>query len=163
MTLTPDATSNPPPSTQDALELLHDDHVRIHALLAEGARLAIDGAGLHTADRSALIARLGALLQAHEQIEAEIFYPALETVIDDIDAARRGHQRVAERLAALQRSEGDAGSFDQNLAGLADAVATHVQREEEQLFPAARRLDLQELGTRLALRRGVLLGDQGTD
>jgi len=156
-----DTTSSPAPSTQDALAVLRADHRRADALFADYARLI--GGPASAADRSAMISRIGALLRAHSQIEAELFYPALGDDGSDIDHAQADHDRMLselERLAA--RAPGGAG-VDGQVAQLSKAFKAHAAFEESRLFPRAAGLDLAALGARLAVRRGELLGDQGYD
>lgn len=157
-----DAGGHPPPSTQDALELLFADHRRIDALLDDCARLAVS-ADHSEADRSGLVARLGALVGAHTTMEHELFYPALRDAERLVAEAEGEHGRIAQQLRELSAPDLSAADFGTRVADLATLLREHVNLEELRLFPAALTLDLQELGTRLALRRGELLGDQGVD
>lgn len=158
-----------PPSTQDALEVLESDHRRLKTLFQDYARLTADGAA--DADRSGLLARIGALLRAHAQIQTELFYPALLAAgaVRQDDLPR--HDALLADLAALAESDvrvdvrddlRDA-EFDRRVAQLGDKALAHAAQVEEQLFPAARSLDIKTLGTQLSQRRGDLLGDQGAD
>lgn len=157
-----DAGGHPPPSTQDALELLFADHRRIDHLLDDCARLAA-AAGHSEADRSGLLARLGALLLAHTTMEQELFYPALRDIDARVQGAEAEHAHFGRQLESLSLPGLDGGGFAEALDSLARSVRAHMSDEELHLFPAALTLDLQALGTRLALRRGELLGDQGVD
>jgi hypothetical protein len=155
----------PPPSTQDALEVLESDHRRLKTLFQDYARLTADGAA--DADRSGLLARIGALLRAHAQIQTELFYPALLAAgaVRQDDLPR--HDALLADLASLAESDvrddvHDA-EFDRRVARLGDKALAHAAQVEKRLFPAARSLDIKTLGTQLALRRGELLGDQGAD
>lgn len=154
-----------PPSTQDALEVLESDHRRLKTLFQDYARLTADSAA--DADRSGLLARIGALLRAHAQIQTELFYPALLAAgaVRQDDLPR--HDALLADLAALAESDvkddlRDA-DFDGRVARLGDKALAHAAQVEKQLFPAARSLDIKTLGTQLSLRRGELLGDQGAD
>jgi iron-sulfur cluster repair protein YtfE (RIC family) len=149
-------------STQDALQLLRADHRRIDALLNDCARLAGERSSSR-ADRSGLLMRLGALLLAHAQIEKELFYPALEAAPMAIDDAHTDHDEIEAQFRRLNIGELPASDFGKGVATLTQLVREHVAEEEQQLFPHAQPLDSQELGTRMALRRAQLLGDQGED
>lgn len=150
------------PSTQDAIQFLSADHRQIEALLADCAQAAEGEGG--TADRAGLLGRLAVRLRAHETIEHELFYPALEGFIDAdvLERAAADHARIDARLEAIASSEADAAAA---LAELSQWVRQHVQFEERELFAlAASALDLSALGTKLALRRAKLLGgDEGAD
>ena len=151
-------------STQDALDLLHDDHRRIDDMLADCERLAASPQA-SSADRSGLISRLGALLIAHGQLEQQLFYPALGAPAAEIDDAVAEHEAIKQYLQRLSDVEAPPASLDECVKALAHAVREHVSEEERHLFARARSsgIDLHELGSQLALRRAELLGDQGVD
>jgi len=150
------------PSTQDALQLLRADHRRIDGMLNDCARLA-SARSSSRADRSGLLMRLGALLLAHAQLEKELFYPALAAAPMAVDDAHTDHDEIEAQFKRLNIGELPASEFGERVAALARLVREHVAEEERELFQRARPLDLHELGTRMALRRGQLLGDQGED
>jgi hypothetical protein len=158
-----DTTTSPAPSTQDALAVLRADHRRIEGLLADYARLAAGHAS--AADRSGIISRVAAQWLSHAQITQEVFYPALDASEPLLERARANHADIAAQLAHLSRQATlpENARIDAQVAALARAVASHLAFEEAKLFPCAAGLDLAALGTRLALRRGELLGDQGYD
>ncbi len=163
-----DAGSTPPPSAEDAVELLRADHARLRELFGEYAMLA--GAGdtdLSAADRQGLLARLSTLLRAHLLIEQELFYPALEALLpaQRVQRSVREHEALQARLREVAAAQPQNEGFDACVAALAEAVHEHLRDEELELFPAAQRLDLDlnALGTRMALRRGALLSELGVD
>lgn len=152
------------PSTQDALGLLRADHQRVDAMLADCERL---GGNLEAsaADRSGLVSRLGALLIAHAQMEQQLFYPILGLDAAQLEQATADHASVETSLQALSNSNGDTENFAARIGVLAQQVRAHVEQEEAEFFPKATSagIDLHELGSQMALRRGTLLGDQGID
>ncbi len=159
-----EVTTHPAPTTQDALEVLRDDHRRIEAALADCLRVAsTDGGQAPSADRNGLLERLFALLSAHAQIESELFYPALDVRTQRVDKAQLDHDDIRVELKALVAMTATDAGFERRLLALAERVRSHIRFEEEKLFPAAAALDLHELGSRLAVRRGELLADQGSD
>lgn len=155
----------PTASTQDALALLHEDHQRIDAMLADCERLAAAGPQSSQADRSGLLSRLGALLIAHGQLEQQLFYPAVGAPADEIEDMVAEHEAIKEFLHRLSDADAQPSSFDNCVRALAESVRAHVHEEETQFFSRARSsgVDLYELGTQLALRRAQLLGHQGVD
>ena len=155
------------PTTQDALGLLRADHQRVDAMLADCERL---GGNLEAsaADRSGLVSRLGALLIAHAQMEQQLFYPILGLDAAQLEQATADHASVETSLQALSNSNADddgTENFAARIGVLAQQVRAHVKQEESEFFPKAKSagIDLHELGTQMALRRGTLLGDQGID
>lgn len=158
-----DTTTSPAPSTQDALAVLRADHRRIEGLFADYARLAAGHAS--AADRSGMISRVVAQWLSHAQITQELFYPALDASEPLLVRARAHHADIAAQVAHLSKQAPvpENADVDAQVAALARAVTSHLAFEEASLFPCAATLDLAALGTRLALRRGELLGDQGYD
>jgi len=150
------------PSTQDALELLTAEHRQLEALFTDCSRAATGEGG--AADRAGLLGRLAVRLRAHETIERELFYPALEGALgaEVVAAAAQQHERIDAQLEAIASAESEQAHA---LGELRQQFRLHVQHEERVLFAAAAAgLDLHELGTRLAVRRAALLGaDEGAD
>ncbi|MCY7315246.1 MAG: hemerythrin domain-containing protein [Rubrivivax sp.] len=147
----------------DALSLLREDHRRLEALLVDCEQAAADTTATSSADRSGLVARLGALLVAHGQVEDELVYPEL----DEAAAAkgRADHDEIGTLLKALVEDGQDAhGEFGSKLSPLAARLRAHVALEEQQWFAALSGLrDEPGLSQQLASRRAELLGPQGVD
>ena len=83
-------------------------------------------------------------------------------------AALLGWQFMVFHLAlalvqALSAPDLDDSRFAGHLSALGEALQAHQAHEEERLWPALPPDELQALGTRLALRRAELMGDQGVD
>jgi hypothetical protein len=190
-----DTVIHPAPSTSDAIAELRSDHLRIERVLADCERLVVSDDGTchststssstsSSADRSGMVARLGALLQAHMDVKHAIFEPALRQASLQNPAAAAdgsghagqaghahadGHNDILARLAALAAAEQRPGQFAVALKTFAGAWRQHVREEEAHAFPEAQRaadaqqLDLMAMGAAIAQRRGAVLGDQGVD
>lgn len=97
-------------------------------------------------------------LEVHAQLEEEIFYPALKTVLTAdavLNKSETEHAEMRERMARLRQSENEA-TFDEDLYSLMRIVIHHVADEETQLLPAAERLladQLGQLGMQMTKRR----------
>jgi hemerythrin-like domain-containing protein len=150
----------------DALAVLAADHKELQQLLAEFDELASDGAG--ATERQALAAQICQALTAHAVAEEDVFYPALRQalqpqegdVVDDLlDDALVEHDGQRALVEQIETMDAHHERFDALVILLARAVARHVTREEEDLFPRAREagLDLQRLGEQIARRRDVAL------
>jgi hypothetical protein len=158
------ATLTAAPTTQNALQVLHSDHQRLAALLSDCLRLAnADGGNTPSADRSALLERVSALLRAHSQLEVELFYPTLHLDAEALGAAQSDHDEMLVQLASLVAMHSVDDHYLNSLQALVQLVEDHVRFEVEQLFPLAAQDELADLGARLAVRRGELLGHQGFD
>ena len=160
-------TAIPPPTTDDALQLLRQDHARLRALFGDYAMISAGGtAAAAPADRQGVLARLAVHLRAHLTIVRELLYPELEGRLDAtrLQRAMRDHEALEARLSEVAEADPSDDGFDARVAALAEALNDYLIGKESDIFPvAARTLDLEALGRRMALRRGALLGDLGTD
>jgi hypothetical protein len=153
------------PATQDALAVLHEDHQRIHALFE--AYQTLVAATATAADRSGLIARIGAALQAHTQIEDELFYPALQGHVPPqaLQEAQGSHTQAQALVAQITQDAAPGEQADFSMQALQRIVQAHIAHEEIVFFTAAHSagLDFATLGALLVTRRATLLGEQGAD
>jgi hemerythrin superfamily protein len=108
-------------------------------------------------------------LEIHAQLEEEIFYPALRSVISGdevLDKSEPEHDRMRQLIGQLRdRASADDGAaegttYDDTFMNLMRIVIHHVADEETRLLPAAERLlgdRLGELGIEMTKRRIELL------
>lgn len=95
-------------------------------------------------------------LAAHEAVEEEILYPALERGVPaakrlSILEAREEHRIVMRLLMELAELGPEDAAFDAKMKVLADEVARHAREEERDLFPLFNALP-EEQRDRLARR-----------
>ncbi|HWI35417.1 MAG TPA: hemerythrin domain-containing protein [Burkholderiales bacterium] len=145
----------------DALELLKDDHDNVKKAFKQFEKM----------DRSALaacrelVARVCADLRVHSMLEEEILYPAVREVIDDeefMNEAAVEHDTADTLIDQLERMEPDDPSYFATFTVLGEYVNHHVEEEEGEMFPQARKaksLDLAALGERIESRRGELTAE----
>ncbi len=152
------------PSTGDAevhaIDLLKKDHDEVDALFKDYEKLA-DGDG-DAGDRRALSTRICGLLAVHAMIEEEIFYPAARKAdvdADLLDEAEIEHGSPNEWIAQIGAEEASDQLYDARLKVLGQYIHHHVKEEENELFPACRKaeMDMAEIGVRLQKRKGQLL------
>ena len=118
--------------------------------------------------KRALVRNACLAIEIHAQLEDEIFYPALRSVLtgdEVLDKSEPEHERMRqlinelrERLGADDASAGTA--FDDKFMDLMRLVIHHVADEETRLLPAAERLladRLSDLGVEMTKRRMELL------
>ena len=78
-------------------------------------------------------------LSIHAGIEEQVLYPAMRDALPDgekeVQESLAEHQRVKETLAELERTDPNDPSFSAKVKALASAVISHVQEEENDLFP----------------------------
>jgi glycine/D-amino acid oxidase-like deaminating enzyme/nitrite reductase/ring-hydroxylating ferredoxin subunit/hemerythrin superfamily protein len=125
----------------DAIAMLKADHKTVKGLLQ-----ALDEAE-HGKERRALFERIEQELLVHARLEEELFYPRFKEAVgdDDEDAkmyfeAHEEHE-IAERVAAEVRTHDDpeADDYAAKCKVLKDLVEHHIQEEEREMFPTARK------------------------
>jgi hemerythrin superfamily protein len=139
----------------DAIELLTDDHQKVKLLFEQYEKLS---------DRSLTSKRKVALqiclqLTKHATAEEEIFYPAVRAANseneDIIDEATVEHASAKELIAQIIAMAPGEDLYDAKIKVLSEQIEHHVEEEEREMFPAARKakLDMAELGARISARK----------
>lgn len=141
----------------DAIALLKADHKSIAGLFSDYERTR------SIARKKGLVAQICRALGVHAQVEEEIFYPAVKGALKDhflVPEATVEHACISGLMAQIRDIEPDGEMFDARVRVLSEYVRHHVKEEQDEMFPKARAslLDLRELGTRMAARRFILLG-----
>jgi hemerythrin-like domain-containing protein len=144
----------------DALALLRADHDKVKQLFREFENLR----GIDDDDderKADLVDEICYELTVHTMIEEEIFYPALRAVADDddmMDEADVEHAGARDLISQLEVMYPGDDHFDATVTVLGEEVAHHIDKEESDLFEAARAhgLNLDELGHRMAARKDEL-------
>ena len=149
-------TANP-----DAIALLKDDHKRVSALFDEYEK------SRSTTKKQALVARICQELTIHAMIEEEIFYPAVRAALKDrelVPEALVEHATLKEFIAKVEGRTPDGDMFDAHIQVMGEYVKHHVKEEQNEMFPKAKRskLDMKELGARLAARKEELKASPGS-
>jgi hemerythrin-like domain-containing protein len=136
----------------NAFALLKEDHQRVAGILEK-----IDATterGIKT--REELFTQLKTELDIHSEIEETIFYPALEKHDETRDITLEGieeHRIVKELLAELDAMAKDDEVWTAKMTVLKENVEHHVEEEEGEMFPKARKAlseeEVERLGTRL--------------
>lgn len=153
-------------SQDDAIKLLKADHKEVSDLLEkyENGRLSKDR-------KMALAKQICLALTVHAQIEEEIFYPAAREASiregdDLLDEAEVEHGSIKDLVSAIEGgSPDDDELYDARVKVLGEYVKHHVKEEENELFPKARKsdMDLDEVGARLAARKEELMREMKGD
>jgi hemerythrin-like domain-containing protein len=145
-----------------ALALLHADHQRVRNLFQDYHSLR----GLDDEDerRAELVDDICYELTVHAMLEEEIFYPVVRSAIGDdelMDEADVEHAGLRELIGQLEVMYPGDDHFDATVSVLGEEVGHHVDKEEAEMFAAARRagIDLERLGEQLAARRAELEED----
>lgn len=148
-----------PGSAPDALDLLKADHDKVKSLFREFEDLR--GSDDEDERKGELVDEICYELTVHTMIEDEIFYPVLRSVIDDddmMDEADVEHAGARELISQLEVMYPGDDHYDATVTVLGEEIAHHIDKEETDMFDAARQagLDLDELGEQLAARKDEL-------
>ena len=114
-------------------------------------------------EKQELFDRLADDFAAHGEIEEKIFYPAVYVgqLKDKLQEAVEEHL-VAKRVAAdLLQMEPSDEQFDAKMKVLKELIEHHVEEEEGEMFPQARKtdLDFDDLAQRMKARKEELMGE----
>jgi hemerythrin superfamily protein len=139
-----------------AIEILEADHRQVEEFFDEYEEL--DDAN----DKEQLAVKICTALQAHTQIEEEIFYPAAREAIENselIEEATVEHASAKKLLAEIENMKPGEKLYDAKVKVLQEQVLHHVEEEEGELFPQveASELDLDALGKKMAERKTALI------
>jgi iron-sulfur cluster repair protein YtfE (RIC family) len=116
--------------------------------------------------KRAIVNSVCAALEIHAQLEEEIFYPALATVLSDdptLSKSRPEHDEMRATINRLRSMGPENAAYDGLFHQLIKEVMHHVADEETVLLPAAERAlgnELRALGARMTRRRIQLLGER---
>ena len=136
----------------NAFELLKADHDKVGKLLDQIAETTERG----VKTREELFTKVKTELDIHAQIEETIFYPALEEADETRDItleAYEEHRLVKQLLSELESMSKDSEEWTAKFSVLKENVEHHVEEEEGELFPKAKKVlskeDQETLGTRM--------------
>ena len=138
------------PAARKADEVLFEHHELQRRLFER-----IEAKPRHDPERRDLLRVLADELELHENIEDEIFYPAVRPVSEDVPAARAEHRQLTDLLAVTLRLDTSSPEFEEHVRALHHAVDHHAGSEEQSMFKEAQRLGdarLRELGHALETR-----------
>jgi hemerythrin superfamily protein len=144
------------PKPQDAVAMLKADHKKVSGLFDqfEKSRAA--------STKKKLVAQICMELTVHTTLEEEIFYPAVKAALKDhelVPEANVEHAAVKDLIAQVKDVEPDGEMYDARVRVMGEFVKHHVKEEQNEMFPKAKktRLDMLELGARMATRKAELI------
>ena len=146
---------------QDAIALLRADHRLVSDLFDQFEKTRSD------AKKAQLVAKICMELEVHTQIEEEIFYPAVKAALKDkelVPEATVEHASVKDLIAQVEGAAPGGEMYDARVKVMGEFVKHHVKEEQNEMFPKARasKLDLVELGERMAARKQELMAGRTT-
>ena len=143
----------------DAIELLKEDHEHVKSMFEQ-----YDGLGDRAhATKKKLATEICTELTKHATAEEEIFYPAVRAAggkdkEDLVDEAIVEHASARDLIAQIMGMESTDELFDAKVKVLGELIDHHVQEEEKEIFPAAKKagLDMKMLGQQIAERKAEI-------
>ena len=150
---------NNTPKVQDATAMLRADHKVVSDLFAEYEKTE------STTKKKRLVSEICTELSVHAQVEEEIFYPAVKRALNDkelVPEATVEHATLKDLIAQVEGVAPGGEMFDAKIKVLSEYVKHHVKEEHDEMFPKAKatKLDMLELGGRIAARKQELLGER---
>lgn len=118
--------------------LLKRDHQLVSGLFRDFEKLPGDD----LKGRRDLFARIRLELEVHARIEEELFYAELAKIDEAEDLvreARTEHDLVKDLLAEIGRMKQDDSDYVAKVAVLRENVEHHVEEEEGEIFPLAKK------------------------
>jgi hypothetical protein len=151
----------------DAIGLLKADHAAVKKLFAQEEKLE----QREREKKVDLFKEINTALEVHATLEEEIFYPAVkrarsEHVKDEVREAYEEHQQIKRLLEQISSITPDDESYDMKIKVLKEDVEHHVEDEESEMSPDARKFlgerRVVELGTELETRKQQLKTQPGS-
>jgi hemerythrin-like domain-containing protein len=143
----------------DAIKLLKEDHKKVKKLLSQLEKTTERG----ITTRVKLLTEIEQEINMHVTIEEELFYPAFRDAAEKRDdrilffEAREEHDVAAEELTSLKEADPSTQVFSAKAKVLKELIEHHIEEEEQDMFPRAKKLlevsHLALLGERMETRK----------
>lgn len=147
-------------SENDPIAMLADDHKKVQKMFKDFEKM-------KEKDRDAAVELVGRILSeltVHAQLEEEIFYPSVreaskEETHELLDEAEVEHASAKDLISQIASMSPDEELYDAKVKVLGEYVRHHIKEEEGELFPKAKKtdLDMEELGAMMADRKMELM------
>ncbi len=145
----------------NAIELLKEDHRKVEKLLEQGD----DTTENAVKTRTEVLEKIKAEMQAHETIEEEIFYPALQQHEKAKEVVLEGyeeHHVVNQILGELNDVSVEDERWAAKFSVMKENIEHHIEEEEDDMFKKAEQIfskaELDELGDRMEAKKQQLQG-----
>jgi hemerythrin-like domain-containing protein len=128
-------------STTEVLDLLITDHDKVKKLFDQFEKMKEENEQDDEA-KQLIVETVCAELTIHTQVEEEIFYPALrealdaEDLLDEAEVEHASAKQLISELAAMQPGD---DLYDAKFTVLGEYVKHHIEEEEKELFPKAKK------------------------
>lgn len=152
--------SKAPAKKHDAVDLLDADHIAVKKLFTAYKKLC--DANAPAEEKREIAEKICQELTVHAQIEEEIFYPQVREAINDdplLDEAEVEHGTAKDLIAQISAMDPEDDLYDARVTVLGEYIDHHVKEEREEMFPKARKseLDLVALADELSRQKMELM------
>jgi hemerythrin-like domain-containing protein len=144
---------------ENAIAMLRNDHQKVKELFDKFEE------SKNSASQAKIAADAVQELKVHATVEEELFYPAVRQQIDDEDGimpeADEEHHVAKVLIAELENMTGDEEHWEAKFMVLAESVRHHIKEEEREMFPKARKTDIDfvALGAQMSELKKRLIRD----
>ena len=144
----------------EAINMLKEDHDRVEKAFKEFEKL--DREDTETVRQ--LVMTVCEDLKIHTTLEEEIFYPAVREALDDEDLMNEAsveHETAKMLIEQLENMQPDDPNYYATFTVLGEYVMHHVEEEEGEMFPAAKKtdIDFDALAQQMKERKEELAGE----
>jgi hemerythrin superfamily protein len=151
------AFKSPPP---DAVDLLTADHQKVECLFQQFNEL--DSSGASNKTKAKVVREICSELAIHEQVENEVFLPAVCDVLRKEDVLKDAlieQMDAGEVISELAELNPDDALYGYRVRELGEEIKDHAEDEEVEVFPVvqAAAIDTQTLGTAVQARKDELI------
>lgn len=149
----------------DPIQALTRDHDMVRKL----ADTYLNSSDMEVKKQSAI--QLLQAIHTHSRLEESIFYPNVRCLDDNlVRHFEQDHLKVDDLLATLQGMQPDEPRTEALMREMLNAVLSHIDEEEQQLFPRLQRsnVDMSDIGLQMQSFEANLIhmqaqaSDQGT-
>jgi hemerythrin superfamily protein len=128
----------------DAFDSLEQDHRKVESLFKQLSNL---GSGRRR-EKKALVSELVRELAVHSAIEEQLVYPAIrskqKSLAPNVLESLEEHLLAKWTLTSLDRMPASHERYDAKIQVLQEIIEQHVEEEETELFPKARKAFTEE-------------------
>lgn len=148
---------------KDVCDLLDADHKAVKKMFKDFDALCESKARNAEQSRLDLAREICTELKVHAQLEEELFYPALRTVLKETDLiaeAEVEHQSAKDLIAQIEAADTADEIFNAKVKVLGEYIDHHVKEERNEIFPKARsakKLDLVAMREEVEARKEELM------
>jgi len=152
-------------SAAGAIEMLKDDHAKVKKAFKEFEKM--DRSDTESCRQ--MVESVCEDLRVHTSLEEEIFYPAVRAAIEDEDIMNEAaveHETAKMLIEQLENMGPDDPNYFATFTVLGEYVMHHVQEEEGEMFPQAKKaqdLDLDALGEEMRRRKEELSAEMAKE